>query len=558
MKNGFKILMACMIFAAAAAAQVPSIAALANNYSYIPTGLPNYGIAQGSIFSIFGSFPNVASSPLQGVPLATKVNGVSVNVTVGSTTTSAIIYYVSTTLIDAILPSGTPVGSGTLTVVTPNTNTANIPITVVQSAFGILTLNQGGTGAAWAFDANNGYATIGYATAANPGDTIVFYGTGLGPVTGDETQTQAQTNLSLPIEVDIGGAVAKVDYHGRTVFPGLDQVNVEVPAGVSGCNVSLVVKTGNYVSNATSIAVAAAGSRTCSDPNTGYSTAVLSKCATSGCSTGGINISKTTTTTQGISVPGAGTVGGGTSTSDSISASFYKITAAQAATGINSSLLTTSIGSCTVITFSYTGNNTPNLPTSTFTPLNAGTINVGGAATTSMAYQNGFYSAISSTGGLIPATGGTFNFTNGSGGPDIGALSGASITLGAPLTSNVSTISTVTRANGQTVTWTGGTAGTYVIIWGDSISQVGTSTTAFVGAYFWCTAPQSAGSFTVPASVLLSLPPTGTLTESGISIPIASFLTVSNTSNPVSFTAPNLDQGILTGSYAVSNQVTYK
>jgi len=557
MKNGFKILMACMIFAAAAAAQVPSIAALANNYSYIPTGLPNYGIAQGSIFSIFGSFPGVASSPLEGVPLTTKVNNVSVNVTVGSTTTSAIIYYVSTTLIDAILPSGTPVGTGTLTVVLPNTNTANIPITVVQSAFGILTLNQGGTGAAWAFDANNGYATIGYATAANPGDTIVFYGTGLGPVTGDETQTQTQTNLGLPIEADIGGVAGTVTYHGRTVFPGLDQVNVVVPAGVSGCSVSLVVKTGNYVSNATSIAVAQTG-RVCSDPNTGYSTTVLSKCATSGCSTGSINISKTTTTTQGISVPGVGTVGGGTSTSDSISASFYKITAAQAATGIYSSPLTASIGSCTVYTFSYSGNTAPSIPTVTYTALNAGTINVGGAATTSMAYQNGFYSASSSTGGLIPASGGTFNFTNGSGGPDIGAFSGASITLGAPLTSNVSTISTVTRANGQTVTWTGGTAGTYVVIWGDSVSQVGTSTTAFVGAYFWCTAPQSAGSFTVPASVLLSLPPTGTITESGISIPIASFLTVSNSSNPVSFTAPNLDQGILSGSYAVSNQVTYK
>jgi uncharacterized protein (TIGR03437 family) len=547
-------LAAALVFTGVVAAQ-SNISGITNNYSYIPPGLPSYGIAQGSIFSIFGTFQGVASSPLQGVPLSTKVNNVSVNVTVNGTTTNAIIYFVSSGLIDAILPSGTPVGSGTLTVVLPNTNTASSPITVVASAFGILTLNQGGTGAAWAFDANNGYATIGYGSAANPGDVIVFYGSGLGPVTGDETQTQTQTNLSSAIEVDIGGVAAKVDYHGRTVFPGLDQVNVEVPAGLSGCNVSMVVRTGNYVSNATTIAVAAAGSRVCSDANTGFSSTVLSKCATNGCSTGTINISKTTTNSTGINVPGVGNIGGGTTTSDDVNASFQKITAAQAATGIYSPQIT-SIGSCNVITFTQNSQSVPTITGPTFTALNAGTITLSGAATGSLTFKNGGYDLNSSTGGLVPPNGGTFNFAGG-GGPDIGTFS-TSTTLGAPITSNVTTISTVTRSSGQAVTWSGGTSGTYVTISGFSAASVNNSTTNFVGAFFFCSAPQSAGSFTVPASVLLALPATGSITEQGVSIALPSSLSISNSSNPVTFTATGLDQGVLYGTYTVSNQVTYK
>lgn len=563
MKKSLKVLAAGLLFAAIAAAQA-TIGAITNNYSYVPPGLPNYGIAQGSIFSIFGTFPNVATSTLQGVPLTTKVNNVSVNVTVNGTTTAAIIYYVSQNLIDAILPSGTPAGTGTLTVVLPNTNTVSTPITVVAGAFGILTLNQGGTGAAWAFDANNNYATIGYATAANPGDVIVVYGSGLGPVTGDETQTQTQTNLSSPIEVDVGGISASVAYHGRTVFPGLDQVNFTVPSNVApGCNVSLVVKTGNFVSNATTIAVAAAGGRVCSDANFGYSATVLSKCATSGCSTGSINVSKTTSTTQGITVPGVGTIGGGTTTSDSISASFSKISAAQAATGIYSPL-TASIGSCTVYTFSFSGNNLPNLPTVNFTPLNAGTITASGAASTSMTYnsQFGSYSASDPNGKLISSAGGAINFTNGGGGPDVGALNGATVNLGTQLTSTGSTgvsgISTVTRSSGQTVTWSGGNPGTFVVISGYSAATVGNSTSNFVAAYFWCTAPVAAGSFNIPSTVLLALPPTGTITQQGVSIAFPTILSISNSTNPASFTATGIDQGIASGSYGISNQVTYK
>jgi hypothetical protein len=103
-------------------------------------------------------------------------------------------------------------------------------------------------------------------SAANPGEYLTLWGSGLGPVSGDETQYQAPNNLTnVPIEVDIGGVSATVTYHGRSVYPGVDQINVIVPAGVAGCKGSVVVTAGGVPSNFATIPVATSG-RMCSDP----------------------------------------------------------------------------------------------------------------------------------------------------------------------------------------------------------------------------------------------------------------------------------------------------
>ena len=63
-----------------------------NNASYLSSGLPNSGIAQGSIFAIFGG--GLGPTSLQQAtrfPLPTDLGGTSVKVTVGTTTVNAII-----------------------------------------------------------------------------------------------------------------------------------------------------------------------------------------------------------------------------------------------------------------------------------------------------------------------------------------------------------------------------------------------------------------------------------------------------------------------------------
>jgi hypothetical protein len=61
----------------------------------------------------------------------------------------------------------------------------------------------------------------------------------------------------------------------------------------------------------------------------------------------------------------------------------------------------------------------------------------------------------------------------------------------------------VSRANGITFTWTGGAANSIVQIQGGN----STDNTGSNGVSFTCFAAASAGTFTIPPSVLLTLPP---------------------------------------------------
>jgi uncharacterized protein (TIGR03437 family) len=171
---------ACGFSAVAAVgfAQPPSIAAIQNNYSYIVPGAPNYGIAQGSLFVIEGSNLSTVSSGLQAFPLPTSLAGVTVNLSAGGKTTQAILYYALPTQIGAVLPSSTPTGNATVTVTVNGATSNSVQIQVVQSAFGILTLNGGGSGRAAAFDLNNNL--LSNTNAANPGAFLTLWGSGVG------------------------------------------------------------------------------------------------------------------------------------------------------------------------------------------------------------------------------------------------------------------------------------------------------------------------------------------------------------------------------------------
>src|SRR5258708_4549565 len=101
----------------------PSIGAggVLNAGSYAYQGLPNSAIAQGSIFSIFGTA--MGGSPVQAktFPLQTHLDDgtgktTSVAVTVNGTTVNALILFAKDLQINAVLPSNTPVGTGTITV----------------------------------------------------------------------------------------------------------------------------------------------------------------------------------------------------------------------------------------------------------------------------------------------------------------------------------------------------------------------------------------------------------------------------------------------------------
>jgi uncharacterized protein (TIGR03437 family) len=484
-----------------------------NNYSYILPGMPNYGIAQGSIFDIFGLGLATATSDLQSVPLPMQLNGTSVNVTVNGITTQAILYYVSDGQIAAILPSATPTGTAQLTVTVNGQTSTPSAITVVQSAFGMISLNGVGNGPAAVFDGNSQY--VGLTNAANPGQFVTLWGTGLGPVTGDETIAQTPVNLTnIPIEVDIGGKQATVQYAGRSIYPGLDQINVQVPPGVSGCHVSVVVRIGDIVSNFGTIPVASSG-RTCSEPVVGMTASQVQTLSSKPVITRGI-----------IDFTGSGA-----------DVTFARFTNAQYA--LRQPFGVVSFGDCTVFNFRNAGMGLGIPIQPTF--LDAGpsirltTPSGTGIGNVTLPFQDGGYSIS----GLMPTGSfqGTYTFT-GSGGPDIGIFSakvdwpggGGSFSFSTPNKTSV------TRSNGLTVTWNRPSStdpDEYIQIFGFAF----VSNVPF-GAEFVCNVPLAAGRFTIPPAVLLALP-----TQAGLAVPQAQLevdLVINKT-----FTAPGVDQGFI-------------
>ncbi len=519
-------------------AQSPIPNSVQNPASNILPGLPNFGIAQGSIFVVYGAALGPATIVVSpSLPLLPTLSGTSVQVTVGGTTVSAPMIYTLQSQIAAVLPSNTPIGTGTVTV-TYNGVSGTTPVQVVKSNFGISTVNE--TGAGPAVVTFGDYTLVTATNSARPGDTLVIWGTGLGPITGSDAAVPTTGDLEAPLKVYVGGIEADVVYHGRSGQPGLDQINFVVPKGASGCFVSLVVQTGNVVSNTTSMAIATSGGP-CSDANGLPVPDLQDPTNTKGAvSFGVINLFQESVSGSFANAPAPPTVIG------SASATFEKFTPSQLATGATPVSHAASIGSCLVSTFRQSINNPIPVPSVSATGLDAGPaievrppsgnpVNLTGLAGASP----GFYSGTLTT--LSP---GSYRFTNGTGGADVGAFT-ATLNFATPATwANQAAItnSGVDRTQPLRVTWTGGDSTSTARIQGSSTVVNGSD---IIGATFACSASVAAGEFTVPTAVLLAMPATGTQAGS------AGTLMLGTASNPQLFTAPGLDVAyVLSGSFS--------
>lgn len=510
----------------------PTINAVVNNYGAIQAGQPSYGIAPASLFVIYGSGLSGPASSLQssaapGLPLT--LDQTSISVTVNGVTTQPAIYYASPKQIDAVLPSATPTGIGTITVTYNNTASSPAQILVTKSAFGIDTLYGTGSGG---IVATVGISDILPTASAAPGQTITIWGSGLGadPANDDRTFPMKQDNLNNAT-VYIGDVQATVTYAGRSQYPGVDQVNVIVPS-VSGCALSVVVVANGLSSNFGTLPVNAGGG-VCSDPG------------------------------SGITGTEFGTLGGQTTVKSGYLSLFENTSPALAADAKAQTFTTTytanarftsdtgssyisgssflSIGSC-VVNASSTGGGTLSS-----NGLDAGTpimLTGGGLSvpipefSISGQTEVGYYVATLTN----PLTGGTAYTFTGPGGKDIGKFT-ATVTFPVPLSwTNESSISAVTESQGQLITWTGGASGTYVAISGNS----SLSTDLAVSGSFICLAPVSAQQFTIPSYVLLAMP-TGT-----------GSLGVANYANLSKFTATGIDFGYVLAGVSSSENVTYQ
>ena len=207
-------------------------------------------VAPGSWIEIYGAnlaalTRTWATSDFSGVNAPTSLN----NTTVSIGGKAAFVEYISATQVNAQVPSTIGLGTQPVVVSTAAGSSAaynvnvnlEAPALFAPAEFKILGVPYVGalfpdlTTYVFPPDSFSGFTS----QAAKPGDTIVFYGVGFGPVPGSPAGTipQAANGLTLPIapKFYFNGVQAQVTYAGiapqtaTTGYIGLYQFNVIVP-----------------------------------------------------------------------------------------------------------------------------------------------------------------------------------------------------------------------------------------------------------------------------------------------------------------------------------------
>ena len=484
------IMILALLSASNAMFAAPAITGVVNSASLLPPGMPNGAIGQGSIFNIFGSGLGPATIVAAPFPLPTNLGGTTVSVTVGSTTVQAPMFYSLAAQLAAILPSNTPVGTGTVTVNFGGAS-ATSAITVVSSNVGIYTADQSGRGQGVVTFAD--YSPLSATKTAKSGDALIIWATGLGPISTSDANPPEVLDLGTPLSILVGGIATTPFYRGRSGYAGLDQINFFVPAGVSpGCGVSLVIRTGNLVSNTTTIPVSGSG-EPCSDANSIFSLAQATPLlAKSSIKIGTFQYTQAIVNTfkqdgNTVQTNGAGAILIG------LEHVYVPI--------LQSQLATVTPGSCDVSVIK--GEKADGQLFSVASLLNAG-------ANLRLSQPNGSVATLASSGGTGGQYAANLNlyqpgvFTmSGAGGPDVGAFS-VPFTVPPALTwSNldVTSGSVIDRTQPLSIRWTGGDPLGFV----DVYVRAGLDNSD-VQVIADCAAPVSAGSVSIPASVLLALP----------------------------------------------------
>ncbi|MCU1239050.1 MAG: Ig-like domain (Group 3) [Candidatus Solibacter sp.] len=215
-------------------------------------GYTSSNFAADSWATVYGD--NLASTTLTAVttPYPTSLAGTTVSLT-DSTGTQRLapIYFVSPGQVNILIPSNTAFGLATVTVTNPNGATASSVILVTRTAPGLFTANASGQGVAAAlvqrvradssqtienvatFDSNaKAYVPV-VIPVGSDSLYLQLYGTGIRYTPGLSKVTCTINGINAPV----------LYASAAPGFPGLDQVNVQVPAGVAGAGVVNVIVT---------------------------------------------------------------------------------------------------------------------------------------------------------------------------------------------------------------------------------------------------------------------------------------------------------------------------
>jgi uncharacterized protein (TIGR03437 family) len=212
----------------------------------------NGPLAPGSIVSAFWQNPAAATASATTLPLSTSLGGVQLSI--GGRNVP--LFYASSLQVNAqipldVTPNSSTTAAFTVTQAGGPTLTAPQTLTVSLASPGIF-LTQG---QAVITDANGDL--INSNNPASPGQVVVIYATGLGPVNqtialGAPSPANPPATVNTPVQVTIGGQTVTPQFAGLTPnFVGLYQVNVAIPTGVTpGSAVPVAIVQNGVSSNA--------------------------------------------------------------------------------------------------------------------------------------------------------------------------------------------------------------------------------------------------------------------------------------------------------------------
>ena len=236
-------------FNAGGSGAIPQPASALNAASFASPGT----LTPGGIFSVFGNLlTDGTTAEASGIPLPNRLAGATVLVN----GIFAPLFYAAPRQINAQLPVKTPSGSAQLVVSVGGRKSSTVMFAVENAAPGIFTYNS-----TRAVAVNPDGSVNGPASPARPGDTIVVYLTGAGPVQASGAWLDGAPSppglspVTLPFTATLGGQDAATDYLGLTPGSiGLYQLNMKVPSLPRGDH-ALILTVGGKASNSALVSV---------------------------------------------------------------------------------------------------------------------------------------------------------------------------------------------------------------------------------------------------------------------------------------------------------------
>lgn len=214
---------------------------------------PSADVAPGSIISIFGQnlAPGVQLGPTN--PLSQSIAGTTVTIN----GTFLPLMFVSPQQINAQLPSSLTDGNYTLEVENTGQPAISGTLTVGRDAPGLFSYVVGSTAYAMAFHADGSMITTSSPAAA--GETISFLGTGFGPY--EKTMLDGFFPPNPPpavrdsVDLTVGGQKVTSSSTAAPGFTGVVTTQFQVPSGIGGNAVPLLVTINGVDSNTVTLPV---------------------------------------------------------------------------------------------------------------------------------------------------------------------------------------------------------------------------------------------------------------------------------------------------------------